>query len=361
MEKPLHHKPPVHLAPDGARLPTVAVVVGCHNQADFVEEAIVSVAAQSYPEFTCVVVDDCSTDGSAKRIEACLAGLDDPRFTFVRHDRNRGQMETMASGLDASQSVFVAFVDADDAWEPEFLEYHIRAHLNPAGAAAVSCSYMAVVDEQSRIVAGAQSNFRIGDPRHHDAPERRLSVVDDDPTLVFVGRGATGWIWSTTSAMVFRRDAVDAIRPESGEAIRISADAYLAPAAHIVGGTVRLEKRLGRYRIHPDNGWAHGRLIGAGQPMGAVNPEREKAVRRALVVHLCAAADRLEPYLPRHELREILVAHFGWRAVIEFADTEPAVRRFLGGWITPTRRLALRLSALAPRLAWRARIKRWLS
>ncbi len=361
MEKPLRDPTPVHLTPDGARLPTVAVLVGCYNQGAFVEEALHSVAAQTYPEFTCVVVDDCSTDDSARRIQACLAGMDDDRFRFVRQDRNRGQMETMLAGLDASESVFVAFLDADDAWDPEFLEYHIRAHLDPAGAAALSCSYMAVVDEQSRIIAGGQSNFRAGDPRRHGPPERLLAVVDDDPALVFVNRGATGWIWSTTSAMVFRRDALDAVRPENGGAIRISADAYLAPAAHIVGGTVRLEKRLGRYRIHRDNGWAHGRLLGAGQPMGGVDAERDKMVRRLLVARLCAAADRLEPYLPKHELRGILVAHLGWREIIEFADAEPVVKQFVGAWITPMRRLALRLSALMPRFAWRARIKKWLS
>jgi glycosyltransferase involved in cell wall biosynthesis len=361
LEKPLRHKPPVLLAPDGARLPTVAAVIGCYNQAAFIEEAIHSVAAQTYPEFTCVVVDDCSTDDSAQRIEACLAELEDNRFRFVRQDRNRGQMDTMLAGLDASESQFVAFLDGDDAWEPDFLDNHIRAHLDPAGAAAVSCSFMAIVDEQSRIVAGAQSNFRAGDPRQHDTPARTLTVVDDDPTLVFVGRGGTGWIWSTTSAMVFRRDAVDVIRPASGEAIRISADAYLAPAAHIVGGTVRLEKCLGRYRIHRDNGWAHGRLLGDGQPMGRIDAQREKAVRRALMAHFCASAARLEALVPEQELRAILLAQFGWREIFECADSDPAVRQFFGAWITPMRRLALRLSPLMPGFLRRTRIKRWLS
>lgn len=339
----------------------MAALVGCYNQGAFVEEAIHSVAAQTYPEFTCVVVDDCSSDDSAKRIEACLAELDDDRFSFIRRRENGGQMATMLSGLEASESVFVAFLDADDAWQPEYLEEHIRAHLHPAGAAAISCSAMVMVDEESRAIAGGQSNFRVGDPRVLGPPERVLAVVDGDPTLVFVARGASHWIWSTTSAMMFRRDAIDAVRPADGATIRWGADGYLARAAQIVGGTVRLEKSLGRYRIHRDNRWAYGRLLGAGHLMGRPDAEREKAIRRLLAVQLSTAADRLDPYLPKEQLRDILISHLGWREIVEYADSEPAVRQLIGGWLNRFRRLALRLGTSMPASLRRSRIRRWLS
>ena len=196
------------------RLPTVAVVVGSFNQAAFIESAIRSVAAQTYKDFDCVVVDDKSDDDSAERIRACLANLGDDRFRFIERETNGGQMAAMLTGLDATEAPFVAFLDGDDAWYSDFLDCHVRAHLSRAGAVAISSSDEAVIDREGAMLAGFHSVFHCCDPRREKA-EERVSCVEGEgqDTLVFVERGVTDWLWSTTSGMMFRRTAVEVMRP----------------------------------------------------------------------------------------------------------------------------------------------------
>lgn len=94
--------------------PMASVCIGCFNQETFIEAAIHSVAAQTYASLECVVIDDCSTDDSRRRIEDCLLQLGDNRFSFLPASRNRGQMATILAGLDATSGPFVAFLDGDD-------------------------------------------------------------------------------------------------------------------------------------------------------------------------------------------------------------------------------------------------------
>ncbi|MHB9361422.1 MULTISPECIES: glycosyltransferase family 2 protein [unclassified Mesorhizobium] len=123
-----------NIVPSGAgshiALPTVSVCVGCFNQEAFIDTAIRSVAAQTYTAFECVVVDDFSTDGSRRRIEECLSQLGDSRFRFLPRLQNGGQLTVMMTGLDATAGPLISFLDGDDAWHPDFIECHVRAHLS---------------------------------------------------------------------------------------------------------------------------------------------------------------------------------------------------------------------------------------
>src|SRR5436190_1287570 len=101
-------------------LPRVSVIVTCFNYAQYVREALDSVASQTYPHFDCVVVDDCSTDDSLALIQEWMQQRSDPRFRVIGNATNKGQMGSFAAGLVASKGDFVAFLDADDVWFREF-------------------------------------------------------------------------------------------------------------------------------------------------------------------------------------------------------------------------------------------------
>ena len=335
-----------------AQKPSVSVVVGCFNQVDFVETAIRSVAQQSYRHLECVVVDDASTDGSQQRIRASIAELADERIRFLDRPVNGGQMSNMLQGLDATQSPFVAFLDADDVWNGDFVERHVAAHLSREGLAAVSTSDAIVIDDAGTVLAGGLPIFREGDPDRKQANARLSHVTGSgDDTLVFVGRQATGWLWSTTSGMMFRRDAIEAMRPDTPELIRHCADAYLAPAAHMLGGTVRLERVLGSYRLHKNNGWAHSRLLGDNCQTGATSADTDARIRALIANQFCAAAPHLEQIIPRRVMARTLVNHFGWSAAFDLVDSNPDAQRLLASWARPSRKKLFRLSKILPRWA----------
>jgi glycosyltransferase involved in cell wall biosynthesis len=319
-----------------AELPAVSIVIGNFNQSAFVETTIKSVAAQSYRNFDCVIVDDKSSDDSVERIVACLAALGDDRFRFIPRETNGGQMEAMLTGMDATSAPFIAFLDGDDVWHSAFLERHLAAHFSRFGAAALSCSDLALVDDAGVMVAGGHPVFRKGDPRNVGTKTKSARIEGEgDDTLVFIDRGPTGWIWSTTSGMVFRRIVLDIMRPSNPEDIRICADAYIALAAHMLGGTVRLERVLGCYRLHATNSWATDRFFGQGSQLGDMTRQSRVTIQKALVHRLLAAASDIENVTSRRYLRRLILASTGWRGAFDLCRSSASARRVLLDWLLP--------------------------
>lgn len=100
-------------------LALVSVVIPCFDQAGFLEEAIESVLAQTYPHFEAIVVDDGSSDNTVE-----VAGRH-PGVRLVRQ-QNRGLPAARNAGLRESSGDFVTFLDADDRLKPHALEIGLR-------------------------------------------------------------------------------------------------------------------------------------------------------------------------------------------------------------------------------------------
>ncbi|MCA1925390.1 MAG: glycosyltransferase [Thiobacillus sp.] len=98
----------------------VTVVMPCWNAAAFVDEAVQSVLAQTYPDVELIVVDDGSTDDSAARV-AALAGAAPGKIVLLHQDRC-GPYAARNLGLARASGNFIAFLDADDTWHPAALE-----------------------------------------------------------------------------------------------------------------------------------------------------------------------------------------------------------------------------------------------
>jgi hypothetical protein len=97
-----------------------AAIIPAYNAAPFLKRAIASVLAQTTPPAEIVVVDDGSTDDTAK-IAAAF-----PQVTLVSQE-NKGLSAARNAGVNAAKSDYVAFLDADDWWEPEHLENALKA------------------------------------------------------------------------------------------------------------------------------------------------------------------------------------------------------------------------------------------
>jgi hypothetical protein len=97
-------------------MPEVSVIIPCYNHALYLPFAIESVLAQSFTEWEAILVDDGSTDDT----RAVAAGFTDPRIRYV-YQENRGLPTARNTGIHAAQGRYLAFLDADDEWEPTFL------------------------------------------------------------------------------------------------------------------------------------------------------------------------------------------------------------------------------------------------
>jgi glycosyltransferase involved in cell wall biosynthesis len=93
-----------------------------------VRESVESVLAQTVPELELVVVDDASEEP----IAAALQGIDDPRLRVLRRERNGGPCAARNTALATAGTPFVSQLDADDVWEPDYLESVLPHFDDPA-------------------------------------------------------------------------------------------------------------------------------------------------------------------------------------------------------------------------------------
>ena len=102
--------------------PLVSVIIPTHNRASMLPRAIRSVQRQTYPHLEILVIDDASIDNTAD----VVAGFDDPRIRYMRHEANRGGSASRNTGIRAATGDYIAFLDDDDEWEPEKTEEQKR-------------------------------------------------------------------------------------------------------------------------------------------------------------------------------------------------------------------------------------------
>ena len=98
--------------------PLVTVVLPVRNRATHLVAAIASVRQQSFPGWELVVVNDGSTDATARVLELLADG--DPRIRVITHAPS-GSSAARNAGIQAAAGLYVAFLDADEVWAPEHL------------------------------------------------------------------------------------------------------------------------------------------------------------------------------------------------------------------------------------------------
>ncbi|MHB1295230.1 MAG: glycosyltransferase family A protein [Anaerolineae bacterium] len=96
----------------------VTIVVPCYNQGHYLACALESIVAQTWPRWEAIVIDDGSTDSTASVVRA-FAG--DSRIHYV-YQVNSGVSAARNTGIRNAQGRYLAFLDADDAFEQTFLE-----------------------------------------------------------------------------------------------------------------------------------------------------------------------------------------------------------------------------------------------
>ena len=99
----------------------VTVVIPLYNKQKYVKRAVDSVISQTHQFFEIIIVNDGSTDGGPVKV----AEIKDDRVRIVHQD-NLGESAARNKGISEAQYELIAFLDADDQWEPEFLENCVR-------------------------------------------------------------------------------------------------------------------------------------------------------------------------------------------------------------------------------------------
>lgn len=174
--------------------PVVSVVIPMYNVAEYIEQSLNSVLAQSFEHFEVICVDDGGSDDTLSIVESYR----DPRIRVVSQ-KNRGLAGARNTGIAHARGQFVALLDADDYWAPEKLEAHVN-HLRRNERVGISYSASWFVSETGKPLGiGQFPKLTDVDPRH---------IFCRNP----VGNG---------SAAVIRRELLEEIRVSRWEGIHL--------------------------------------------------------------------------------------------------------------------------------------------
>jgi glycosyltransferase involved in cell wall biosynthesis len=158
---------------------TISVVIAARDAEQTIQDAVRSALIQTSPAEEVIVVDDMSADGTKQRV---LELMNDR--VVVMDGEGRGVSAARNAGVRSASGAWIAFLDGDDHWKPEFLQL-ARRRIR-ASPDAVACFGAATpIDDSGRVVG------------RHDM--RDVVTLED---LV------CGRIVPTTSAALVRRDAV---------------------------------------------------------------------------------------------------------------------------------------------------------
>lgn len=114
----------------------ISVVIPLYNKARQVAHTLRSVLGQTFREFEVVIVDDGSTDGSADEARS----VHDGRIRLVSQ-RNAGVSAARNRGVAEARYDLIAFLDADDEWEPTYLETQYNLYKKYPDCSVYACNY----------------------------------------------------------------------------------------------------------------------------------------------------------------------------------------------------------------------------
>jgi len=162
-------------------MPKASVIISTYNRASFLKDSLQSVVAQTYRDWELIVVDDGSTDDTAKVVSKYGS-----RINYIKK-KNGGVSAARNTGIHVATGEFIAFLDDDDIWLSNYLEQQMKLMLQ---------------DPESDIVAG------------------RCQVIDRNGKLlpnVFKPSAEPIWtptklltsVMPVTSAVIIRKSAIE--------------------------------------------------------------------------------------------------------------------------------------------------------
>lgn len=238
-------------------MPKVAVLIASYQHAPYLPGALQSVLDQTFSDWTVIICDDGSTDGSRE----FLSTIAHSRVTVMLNEHNLGTYGTQQKMLEKTDSEYVAILNSDDLWRRGKLAAQVAAMDSSHGSSF--CFHKgSLIDSAGNEIGHVQPDFPGGSQSYLP----RLIV--DNQILA--------------SSVMFRREGLR-FNPE----LRYSGDWCALLEACLRGPGIGLDQVLSHWRQHDHNTFRRSR--------GQV--DEEIRIRRAILEH-----PRFGEFMPERSL-----------------------------------------------------------
>jgi len=100
----------------------ISVITPCYNQACYLPQAVESIVNQTYRNWECIIVNDCSTDNTVEVAKQLMAKYADRNIRFIDKPANTGLADARNVGIEAAAGEWILPLDSDDMFEPTFMQ-----------------------------------------------------------------------------------------------------------------------------------------------------------------------------------------------------------------------------------------------
>ncbi len=129
-------------------MPQVSVIIPLYNKGPYIKRALDSVLSQTFQDYEVIVVDDGSTDDGPE----VVSGYKDARLRII-HQENAGPGAARNRGIKEAKGQYIAFLDADDEWLPEFLENSVLNLQKHPECVLSTCDYITDSSRESTTLS----------------------------------------------------------------------------------------------------------------------------------------------------------------------------------------------------------------
>jgi glycosyltransferase involved in cell wall biosynthesis len=127
-------------------MPAITVLMSAYNAEKYISESIESILNQTFNDFEFIIINDGSTDNTAKIIKS----YKDDRIKYISHE-NSGLAKSLNKGIRVANGTYIARLDADDVSYPERLEEQFK-FMEDNPTYVVCGSYADVIDESGNFI-----------------------------------------------------------------------------------------------------------------------------------------------------------------------------------------------------------------
>lgn len=259
-------------------MPKVSVIVPCYNQAQFLNEALQSVLAQTYINWECIIVNDGSPDDTEETAKKWVAK--DNRFIYL-YKENGGLSSARNAGLEVAKGDYIQFLDSDD--------YIVKTKLE--------LSLEGLQDETNTIVI---SNFNMFSENINDLQNPFCNLKTENfnfKSLLF------GWDYEFSIPIhcgFFRKKIFDDFRfPED---LKAKEDWIFWLVSFLAEpNVIFIDKSLAYYRIHNASMTKDLKLMEASSLM-VISHLRKIVPQKYLIDYLCFALEKKQSQITNLKL-----------------------------------------------------------
>ena len=184
---------------------TVSIIVPAYNCEKTIRRTIESVLNQSYNDWKLLIINDGSTDNTQSICEKYAAT---DRRIQILNQVNAGVSKTRNRGLDIADSKYIAFLDSDDTYHPEFLKVMINS-LESTNTDFAMCGFSKVNSLRNECASHILdiSRYDFSKPEKYNIGEKSGTILDSRDFLYLFFQGCpcgTAAVWNK----VFRSDLI---------------------------------------------------------------------------------------------------------------------------------------------------------